>query len=148
MRIKFLILTISVIILQISCIKDTTPNQPSYQYDNMLFIRQGGGEKAFDVFPTTTTDIFQIIINHLNFRDTTITMTLSRDSTNSLAFDVLAQTLTGQNQLTGDFKQPTIPTGTWAYLYMIKGDIKTEITNTQLRNTLMDFERMVVNKLK
>ena len=84
----------------------------------------------------------------MNFRDTTITMTLSRDSTNSLAFDVLTQTLKGQNQLTGDFKQPTIPTGTWAYLYMINGDIKTEITNTQLRNTLMDFERMVVNKLK
>ena len=36
MRIPFLILIISVIILQISCIKDTTPNQPSYQYDNML----------------------------------------------------------------------------------------------------------------
>jgi hypothetical protein len=148
MRIPFLILIISVIILQISCIKDTTPNQPSYQYDNMLFVRNGGGDKAFDVFPTTTPDTFRIIINHLNFRDTTITMTLSRDSTNSLAFDVLTQTLTGQNKLTGDFKQPTIPTGTWAYLYMIKGDIKTEITNTQLRNTLMDFERMVVNKLK
>jgi hypothetical protein len=148
MRFLFLILAISMLLPPISCKNKSTQTQPPSQYDKMLFIRQGGGDKAFNVLPTKAQGTFQIIINHLDFHDTTITLTLTKDSANAAVFNVLTKTLDGKYQLTGDFTQPSLPTGTWAHLYMIKGDIKTEITNTQLRNTLIVLENIVVNNIK
>jgi hypothetical protein len=148
MRILFLMSAISVILLPMACKTKSEKTQPSYKYDKMLFIRQGGGDKEFFVLPAAAIDAFQIMINHLNFQDTTITLSVSKDSANAAVFDAFIQTLNGQSQLAGDFTQPALPTGTWAHIYMIKGDVKTEITNAQLRNTLMGFERIVEDHLK
>jgi len=135
-------------LLQISCKEKAKRTQPSYQYDKMLFIRNGGGDKVFNVIPTTTADAFQVNVSRLDFQDTTITMTLSRDSTNAIVFDALTKSLCGLKRLTGDFQQSTLPTGSWAYIYIVKGNTKTEITNTQLRDTLMAFENIVAKNFK
>ena len=147
MCVRFLLLAISTMVLQTSCGRETEPTQPLDQYDSMLFIRQGGGDKEFNVYPTASADTFKVIISRLDFRDTTITMYISRNSTDSVTLDTLIRTLNGQNQLKGDFTQPALPTGTWVYIYMIRGDKRTEITNTELRNMLSDFERIVENAL-
>jgi hypothetical protein len=148
MRLQFYILVISVIVLNISCLKKSTPTQPSYKYEKMLFLRQGGGNKSFYVIPTKSTDVFQINLIQIDFRDTTITMTLSKDGATASTFDSLTKTLYGMHELTGNFKPSTLPTGTWAHVYMVKGEDKIEVTNHELRKTLMSFENIVLNNLK
>lgn len=46
----------------------------------------------------------------------------------------------------GSFKQPTLPTGTWAYWYVIdEKEAKIEITNENVRDSLMTLEGLVGN---
>jgi hypothetical protein len=49
----------------------------------------------------------------------------------------------GRVIITGDFHQSTLPTGTWAFLYMVRDGQRFEVTNTDLRNRLMGFETLV-----
>jgi hypothetical protein len=121
--------------------------QPTKRYDSLLFERKGGGNLVFVVYPTETRNTFRVVVSALSYRDTTISMILSKDSANATTFDALTRTLNGQNKIAGDFKQATKPTGTWAYLYMVKGSNRTEITNTKLRKVLLDLERVVRAKL-
>jgi hypothetical protein len=58
------------------------------------------------------------------------------------------QTLQGKTQIVGDFKQSTLPTGTWSFLYVVKGSEQIEITNTDLRNVLSNFENIVNAKMQ
>jgi hypothetical protein len=114
----------------------------------MLFVRQGGGDKAFSVYPTNSADTFHVTVTHFEFRDTTVQLSLARDNGNAAAFDALTQTLHGKSQLFGDFEQSTLPTGTWSYLYVVKGAQRYEITNTDLRNVLSGFENIVKAKMQ
>jgi len=141
---RYIILLLTTFLL-IVCREKTT--QPAKQYDSLLFERKGGGNLVFIVYPTKNKNTFRAVVTSLSYRDTTINMILSKDNANATTFDALTRTLNGQNEITGDFKQATRPTGTWAFLYMVKGSNRTEITNTKLRKVLLDLEQVVRAKL-
>jgi hypothetical protein len=117
------------------------------KYDYFLFKREGGGNIEFRLIPTSNFGEFSLIISRLNFRDTTLNFSLQKDNMNASAFNSLYHSFNGDVTLIGDFKQSTLPTGTWAYLYMVKGNEQIEITNIDLRNDLLNFEQYVRKKL-
>ena len=129
----------------VTCKNNTT--QPTQQYDSMLFDRQGGGNLIFNVLRSTGADAFQVAVSRLGYRDTSISILLTRDSTNATAFDALSKTLAGQNDISGNFKSDTAIVGTWAFVYMVKNNARSEVTNTDLRNVLLTFEPCVKAKL-
>jgi hypothetical protein len=127
--------------------KSTQPEPTPGNYDQMLFDREGGGNLKFTVYPSSSADTFKITITQKEFRDTTIQLNISRTTGCAGVFDTLKMTLNQNIQIMGDFKQSTLPTGTWAYIYVVRGLDKTEVTNTGLRNTLLNFENLVRAKL-
>jgi hypothetical protein len=143
--VRYIILFFITLVL-VACKDKTT--QPSQKYDNMLFDREGGGNLIFIVAPTAGTDAFQVNVARLSYRDTLISIALTRDAANAAAFDALSKTLDGQNQIAGTFKQDTaLIVGTWAFVYVVKNNTRTEITNVDLRNVLLTFEQLVKAKL-
>lgn len=112
----------------------------------MLFDREGGGNLVFNASPTSNTDAFQVTITRKAYRDTNVQVTIIRDSITAGVIDSLVKALNGQIQLEGSFKQSTALTGTWAFIYMVQGNNKTEVTNITLRNTLLKLEPIVLLK--
>ena len=120
------------------------PNGP---YDFMLFERSGGGNLEFNVSPSPNVYAFEIDVIRFEFRDTTIQMQVSENASNATTFEALKSALNGQYNITGDFTQSRLPTGTWVRVYMVKGSRKEEVTNIGLRNSLVTFEQIVRDKL-
>ncbi len=127
--------------------KSTQPGQVLPYYDHMLFQRSGGGDLIFSAYPTSSVDTFNILIARKDFRDTTINLTITKSVTTVSVFDTLAQALNRRIELTGSFKQDTIPTGTWAHIYFVASVEKTEVTSIDLRITLLKIEQIVRAKL-
>ena len=142
MRYSFIIL---VALFCAACNSNVT--QPSAHFDSMFFKRLGGGDLAFTVSPSPGVNGYRVKVTHREFRDTTVTLGLTRDSANFDAFTALASALEGRIQLKGSFVQSSLPTGTWAYVYMVKGTTQVEVTNTDLRDKLLVFEQLVRAKL-
>lgn len=116
-------------------------------YDYFLFKRVGGGSKFFTIKPTLSPDSFEFNLTYYHFKDTSALFFIKTDTSTQQIFETLRKTLTFQNQITGDFKQPTAPTGTWSYLYMVNDTVKTEITNIDLRNQLLGLENILEKQL-
>lgn len=129
-----------------SCTDHST--ESSQMYESLLFVRQGGGNKVFNVYPASIKRTFLVNVTRYEFRDTSVQMLLVEDNAYGPCFDALMQTLQGKTQIVGDFKQSTLPTGTWSFLYMVKGSEQIEITNTDLRNVLSNFENIVNTKMQ
>jgi hypothetical protein len=55
--------------------------------------------------------------------------------------------MNNQIKLNGDYKESSLPTGTWAFIYLVNENKQTEVTNTALRTSLLEFERIVVDKI-
>ncbi len=148
MRILISLLAFFASLLFTTC-KDisTQPDQISTYFDRMLFQRSGGGDLIFSAYPTSSVDTFKILVTRKDFRDTTINIIVTKGITTISVFDTLTQALSHRIELTGSFKQDTIPTGTWALIYFVAGDEKTEVTNIDLRITLLKVEQMVRAKL-
>ena len=147
---RYIVISIFCIsILLISCKKDesTQPNQTSATYTQMLFDREGGGNLIFTITPTSSRDTLQFFVTQKAYRDTSIQGNLMRNTNTTGVFDTLLGTLNGQYQLIGNYAPDTIPTGTWAFVYMVNGSGKTNVTNVTLRNTLLEFESFVLSKL-
>ena len=130
-----------------ACKDNSTQPGSTPGYDHMLFNREGGGNLEFTVSPTPSTDTFTILVTQKDFRDTTIQLNISRFTTCAGTCDTLIMALNDQIQITGAFKQSTLPTGTWAYIYVCRDSDKTEVTNTNLRNSLLTFESLVRSKM-
>jgi hypothetical protein len=127
---------------------DNAMHKPSPEkYEKLRFQRDGGGHISFTLSPTEPGNSFTVKVDRLNFRDTTITITLTGDDLSRDALAALSETFLGKNTITGDFAQPTLPTGTWARWYAIQGDAETEITDRELRDKLLDLENIVRNRL-
>jgi hypothetical protein len=120
---------------------------PTGPYDYMFVERVGAGDLGFNVFPKSSADSFQVEVTHREFHDTTIAMILVKNDTNSTSFEALIRALQGDEQISGDFRQSTLPTGTWVTVFMIKGPNRFEVTDVGLRNLLLPFEQMVRGKL-
>ena len=130
--------------LYLSCKdKSTQPTQATASYNQMLFDREGGGNLIFTA-STSSRDTFQITVTKNAYRDTSIQRTIARNTNNSGIFDMLIETLNGNIQVTGSFKQDTAAiAGTWAYIYMVNDSSKSAVTNVTLRNTLLRLEPIV-----
>ena len=131
----------------VACEEKST--QPGDLYDYLHFERYGGGNLEFNVFPTTASNVFSAKVSKLNFKDTLINLSLSREPANREILDALTGALKGKYKITGDFKQDTLVlVGTWTFLYLIRDDDSTEVTNTGLRHILSGFESIIREKLE
>ena len=117
-------------------------------YSSMHFVRKGGGDIDFRLSPIPNSDQLQALVSRYNFRDTTINVLVNNDADISSGFIAFRKALKNEITISGDFQQSTLPTGTWTYLYMSNNGTDTEITNTALRNTLLEFEQQVRNKIR
>ena len=124
------------------------PTVPGDTYDELLFVRQGGGDKVFAVTPIRGSIAVDVSISRFNFRDTVIQFRCDCDPGNANAYLALDNALNGRIPIAGDFHQPTLPTGTWAYLSLVRGVERYEVTNVDLRNQLLVFETIVKNHLQ
>jgi hypothetical protein len=117
-------------------------------YSSMRFVRQGGGAMDFKVSPTTNPNQLQAIVSRYNYRDTTINVLIDSNADTSPCFIALAKALNNGTDISGNFQQPTLPTGTWAFVYLCSNGKDAEVTNAELRTTLLQFEQLVRNKIK
>ncbi len=141
MRPTYIFIVLVILVLALSCHDFATG--PTGPYDSMVLERTGAGDLAFNVIPLSPMDSFHVQVTHLEFRDTTVILTLVRSEANALALDALSGALSGTMTITGDFQQSRLPAGTWVKVYMSKGQGKFEVTNVDLRNKLLPFEQLV-----
>jgi hypothetical protein len=121
-------------------------------FDSMCIDREGGGDLGFVVLPAMIADrqageVFTAIVSHRNFKDTTIVIAISRDEVGGASSDAFMSSLLGLRLITGDFKQSSLPTGTWVKVYLMNGEFKQEVTNVDLRELLLKFEDCVRKKV-
>ena len=102
----------------------------------------------FNLYTTGNSNELNAIVTKYAFRDTTIQITIDASSGNSSAFSALNKAMNNQIQLNGDYKQSSLPTGTWAYIYLVNENKQTEVTNTGLRNSLLEFEKLILDKIQ
>lgn len=117
-------------------------------YDSMHFERQGGGQIDFNLFPTDSVDQVKVIVSKCDFRDTTIQITIIKNSENESIFSSFQNAINDKVSLNGDFQQPVLDAGTWAHISFIAKGKETEVTNIGLRDTLLQVEQLVRNKIK
>jgi len=116
-------------------------------YESMHFVREGGGQLEFYLYPIKSSDKLKAVVTEYSFRDTTVQIIIDLNDENTLSFSSLDQAMNNQIQINGNFQQSTLHTGTWAYIYLVAGIKETEVTNTVLRNSLLIFERLVKDKI-
>ena len=133
------------VLMLIGCKKDTDIVKGFY--DSMHFVREGGGQIEFIIYPTDNINKLNAVVTKYNFSDTTIQFTIDINSDNSSALSSLNQAMNNQIQINGDFKQSTLPSGTWASIYLVTDEKETEVTNTELRNLLLKFEQIIRDKI-
>ncbi|MGA9121161.1 MAG: hypothetical protein WB699_17480 [Bacteroidota bacterium] len=140
MRSLFLILTVLFLCLP-SCDKGSTDPPGTYEY--LRFVRNGGGDKIFTVEPSTKSNSVDIAVSRYAFRDTSMQFQCGCGFELADAFAALNAALKGQCSIAGSYHQSTLPTGTWARLILVRNREEIEITNVELRNRLMPFEKAV-----
>jgi len=128
------------------CKKD--PDVVKGFYESMHFIRQGGGQIDFNLYPTDNSDQLKVVVSEYSFRDTTIQIFIDNSDDNASVFSTLNKAMNNQLQINGDFQQSALATGTWSYIYFAANNIETEVTNTELRNSLLKFEQLVKDKIQ
>ena len=96
-------------------------------YDYLLIIRNGG-DKSFTVQPLFSFRLVDICVMRYQFRDTLVFFQCNSDESSASAFSSLDDAVHGRVTIMGDFHQSTLPTGTWAFLYMVRDSLRFEIT--------------------
>ncbi len=117
-------------------------------YDAMVIERQGGGDLGFTVLPNANSSSYTAVIQHREFKDTLILISIAADEIDASSFGALTNALAGKYEIAGDFKQTTLPAGSWVRVYLVHEGNKEEVTNIQLRDLLLKFEETVREKLK
>jgi hypothetical protein len=135
------------ILCAVLCVLSCSEEQ-AVVYNYMRFKRDGGGHIEFKIYQTSNPEKLKVVVNKYNFRDTTIQFEISKDSALSKAVTAFQNALNNNVSITGDFKQPTLPTGTWSYMYLGNNSIENEITNSNLRNSLEPLENQIRDNIK
>ena len=141
-----LITTVLFILIMTGCKKDADIVKGFY--DSMHFVREGGGQIEFNIFSTDNPDKFNVVVTKLDSQDTNIQIILDINNDNMLTFSSLDLAMNNQIPINGDFKQSPMPTGTWAFIYLVADKKETEVTNTELRNSLLQFEILIRDKIQ
>lgn len=117
-------------------------------YSSMHFLHQGGGAMDFKLSPTNNPNQLQAIVSNYNYRDTTIRIVIDNNVDSAPYFIAFKKALSSEIDIAGNFQQSTLPTGTWAYVYVSGNGKDTEVTNAELRKTLLQFEQLVRNEIQ
>jgi hypothetical protein len=117
-------------------------------YDSMHFNREGGGQIEFTISPTDNSDKFNAVVTRFGVRDSTIQITIDINNENRSDFSLLDQAMNNQIQINGDFKQSNLLAGTWAYIYLVYDKKETEVTNKELRNSILQLEQLIRGKIQ
>ena len=139
------LITLSLIIICTGCDKDE--KDPKVYYESMRLIRYGGGANEFKLYPTENPDILQADVIKHHSPDSIIHVSINKNPENMSIFSSYFIAMKNETELSGDFKQSTLYTGTWVYIYLIKDSVETEVSNISLRDSLLKFERLVKDKL-
>jgi hypothetical protein len=115
-------------------------------YNSMHFVREGGGQIEFTLFATDNSNELKAVVTRYLYRDTTFQVLIEVNNENSSAFSSLNKAMNNQIKLNGDYKESSLPTGTWAFIYLVNDNKQTKVTNTALRTSLLEFEGIVVDK--
>ncbi|MGQ1945495.1 hypothetical protein ACT3CD_00155 [Geofilum sp. OHC36d9] len=140
------ILFLLILMIFSGCEKDS--ESVNGNYDSMHFVRQGGGQIDFSLYSTENVDQVKVIVSIYQFRDTTIQITINRNTENESIFSSFRNAINGKVQINGDFQQSPYETGTWAYIYFITKGKETEVTNIGLRDSLSKFEQLVRDQIE
>jgi len=116
-------------------------------YESIHFIREGGGQIEFTLTPTDNSDKFNAVVTRFGISDSTIQITVDINIDNKSAISLMDQAMNNQIQINGDFKQSTLLAGTWAYIYLVTDKKETEVTNTELRNSILQLEQLIRDKI-
>lgn len=117
-------------------------------YDSMHFVRQGSGQIDFKLLTTDDSTKLKVVVSKVDFSDTTLEFLIVSNTDNSSAFSAFRKAINNQVQLTGDFQQSTLPTGTWSSIYFVANAKETETTNAELRDSLLKFEQIVRDNIQ
>lgn len=117
-------------------------------YDSMVFVREGGGQIEFTISSTGNPDKFNAVVTKSGAHDTNIQLTLDLNTDNRSSLSLLDQAMNYRIQINGDFKQSTFLAGTWAFIYLVNDKKETEVTNTELRNSLLQLEQLIRDKIQ
>lgn len=128
-----------------SCKKDSGTKKGFYE--NMHFVRQGGGQIDFKLYSTENANQIKVVVSKYDFRDTTIQIIIDNNPDYASAFSSFHNAISNKIQINGDFQHSTLATGTWSYIYFIAENKEIEVTNKGLRDTLLKFEQLVRNKI-
>jgi hypothetical protein len=146
-KISILFATFAVSLFIGQCDNPTGPAPIISPASQIEFTRAGGGEKHFFVSSDGLSGRMDYSVTSYRFKDTAVVFSVVLSSSDPL-FVAVSQVIKGEAVLTGDFKQPTAATGTWAYISAITaGSGKIEITNTALRTTLFGLEQQVETRM-
>lgn len=133
--------------LAISCKKEDTVIKGYYDY--VRITHEGSDPIDFKLYPTNNSDSLKVVVTKFHFRDTTLQFNIgtTQNDLHAISFSDYYKAINNQEQINGSFRQSELPTGEFSYVYTgVKGK-DTEVTNTDLRNSLIYFEQLVKNKL-
>jgi len=147
---RFSFFIFSLMLLLTSCEKSSEESLKTINgfYDYMHFEVNGGGQIYFDLYATDNPNKLKAVVSDYNFRDTTIQVVIDKDSENVEVFSNFNKALNNEIQLSGDFTQPTAPTGTWVDIYFRKNNESIKLTNVDLRSSLIKTLHLVMAKIK
>ena len=147
-RLSFFILTLLLVLTSCEKSLDESIKTINGFYDYMHYEVNGGGQIYFDLYATDNPNKLKAVVSKYNFRDTTIQLVINKTSDNVEIFSNFNKALNNEIQLSGDFTQPTAPTGIWVDIYFRKNNDSVKLTNVNLRNTLVKVQALVVAKIK
>ena len=115
-----------------------------FRSESIRFERVGGGDEIeFYLYPTENSDKIEVMVYRYHGQVSTNQFFIDKSIDNSSVFSSFHDAINSRAQINGSFKQTSVPTGTWLFIYVISNSKETEITNTELRNSLLKFERIV-----
>ncbi|WP_221202140.1 hypothetical protein [Microbacter margulisiae] len=117
-------------------------------YDAMHYVTEGGGQLDFKLYPTDNPEELKAVISRYAFRDTVAQFNIDLNSSNTSSFSSLQKAMNNQIQINGDFRQSTLPTGSWTHIYLDSKGQEVEVTNTWLRDSLLVFGDIVRELLR
>jgi len=128
-------------------LRETTDVQTQDPIVSIPYIRverMGGGNKIFDIYPTKEEGVLKAVVSQFNFHDTLVTIFITDTPETEPLFTAYHDIVSGKvSIIENTSKKNSGLTGTWVRYYVVNGDMKTEITNPKIKETLFEFERII-----
>jgi hypothetical protein len=119
-------------------------SQENGRYDLIRMERRGGGDKLFNLSPSTSKDTLIADVFRYNFRDTSATCFIVNNAERDSAFSVYHKILEGEITVLEDSDSGNnMLVGTWSHYYAVKDTTMTEIMDKEVKDILSQFEGML-----